>query len=276
MIYQKLLIGTKPYFINLEEHVGFEPHRPPEIEINYCIKGPYNIIIDGHTYTMHEGSIAIIGSLLPHSYPQAQNVVSLTIEVGPVFLEEYFDSFFNCTVAPVYHIDGKDNDIFYIQELRKLCIELATTYKSLGDSSRLLLLSNLYKICDCLYRFISENDCDSSKQRADYMIFANIEKALNFIHAHYTENISVDDAAALTGYGKSNFCKHFKNITGDTFHHYLNRYRIETAQYFLRETSYSLSEIASMTGFSDTKILCRLFKTYTGVTPGNYRKGEIG
>ena len=38
---------------------------------------------------------------------------------------------------------------------------------------------------------------------------ANIDNALELVYYHYNEKVTVDDAARLTGYGKSNFCKIF-------------------------------------------------------------------
>jgi len=81
----------------------------------------------------------------------------------------------------------------------------------------------------------------------------------------------VEDAAAVTGYGKSNFCKIFKNITGETFHDALNRRRVENACFYLRETAVTVTDIAPLTGFSDAKTLCRVFKAVTGMSPGQYR-----
>ena len=272
MLYQKLLMGTKPYFIHLEHTVGFELHRHPDLELNYCLKGSYDIQINSQTYTMKEGNLAIIGSLIPHAYLPSSDVLSLTIEVGPVFLKEYFRKFTTGTFAPVYHFGKEYSDSHFVQELQSLLFEIADACQNRADHAELLFIGNLYKICDCILHAFLIDDASSPKHENDYLVIVNIEKALDFIHAHYTNDITVDDAATLTGYGKSNFCKHFKNITGDSFHHLLNRHRIETAQYLLCETTYSLSEIAPMVGFADAKILCRVFKSFTGITPGEYRK----
>ena len=79
-------------------------------------------------------------------------------------------------------------------------------------------------------------------------------------------------AADLAGYGKSNFCKIFKAITGDTFHNVLNRHRIENAYMYLSETDMTVADIGSEVGFSDTKSFCRVFKSIIGSTAGEYRR----
>ena len=98
----------------------------------------------------------------------------------------------------------------------------------------------------------------------------NIEKALDLIFHRYSEKISVDLAAEITGYGKSNFCKIFKNTTGFSFHQYLNRYRIERSKFFLKHSDMPVFEIAETVGFSDSKTYCRVFKEITGFTPTQF------
>ena len=89
---------------------------------------------------------------------------------------------------------------------------------------------------------------------------ANIKKALEMIYYDHSKPLTVDDAAEATGYGKSNFCKIFKMITGDTFHNVLNSQRVESACGLLSETNMSISEIAATVGFGETKSFCRIFR----------------
>ena len=71
---------------------------------------------------------------------------------------------------------------------------------------------------------------------------------------------------------KGNFCKTFKQITGDTFHQFLNKYRVKMACVLLELTDYSVETIASEVGFADAKSLCRVFKSIKKMTTGQYRK----
>ena len=99
-----------------------------------------------------------------------------------------------------------------------------------------------------------------------------IDQALETIYNRYFEPLNVEDISAFCGYSKSNFCKIFKNITGDTFHNTLNRHRIEVACMLLRETNDTVEKFAQETGFSDAKSFCRVFKKLMGKNAGEYRK----
>jgi AraC-like DNA-binding protein len=64
------------------------------------------------------------------------------------------------------------------------------------------------------------------------------------------------------------FSKYFDNLS---FGDYIRKQRIEKAIELLN-TSYSLTEIAYLTGFSDQSHFTRIFKLHTGKNPSVYRK----
>ena len=61
--------------------------------------------------------------------------------------------------------------------------------------------------------------------------------------------------------------------TGQTFQSLVDLARQELAQTLLRETNYSLAEIAFLTGFSEQSGFTRAFKRWAGQTPRSYRLG---
>jgi len=63
----------------------------------------------------------------------------------------------------------------------------------------------------------------------------------------------------------------FKEQTGENFIDYLNKVRIEKAKELLKDSSMSLSEIASQVGYSNAGYFNRIFKKIVGITPGQYR-----
>jgi AraC-like DNA-binding protein len=67
------------------------------------------------------------------------------------------------------------------------------------------------------------------------------------------------------------FSKYFEDLT---FGDYIRKLRIEKAKSFLSDSTYTLSEIAYLTGFSDQSHFTRIFKKHTGRNPSAYRKGE--
>jgi AraC-like DNA-binding protein len=65
------------------------------------------------------------------------------------------------------------------------------------------------------------------------------------------------------------FSKHFNNLS---FGEYIRKLRIEKAIELMQENTYSLTEIAYLTGFSDQSHFTRIFKQHTGKSPSVYKK----
>lgn len=65
------------------------------------------------------------------------------------------------------------------------------------------------------------------------------------------------------------FSKYFDNLS---FGEYIRKLRIEKAVQLLETSTYSLTEIAYLTGFSDQSHFNRIFKKIMGVQPSVYRK----
>jgi AraC-like DNA-binding protein len=59
-----------------------------------------------------------------------------------------------------------------------------------------------------------------------------------------------------------------------SFQHLVDQARRELAQQLLRETNYSLAEIAFLTGFAEQSGFTRAFKRWSGDTPRSYRLGS--
>jgi len=65
------------------------------------------------------------------------------------------------------------------------------------------------------------------------------------------------------------FSKYFEDLN---FGDYVRKLRIEKAINLISNSSYSLTEIAYMTGFSDQSHFTRIFKLHTGKNPSSYRR----
>lgn len=96
-------------------------------------------------------------------------------------------------------------------------------------------------------------------------------KIYDFIHSHYTEQISIDQIAALANLGPEAFCRYFKRMTRLTFVEFLNRYRISQSKRLLRMDK-SISEVCYECGFESVSYFNRIFKKYNGEPPSVFRK----
>lgn len=90
---------------------------------------------------------------------------------------------------------------------------------------------------------------------------------LQYIREHYAEPISLTDLSQELDISCTHLNAKFKEEMGDTFHSFLNAYRVCRAVELQNQGKFKLHEIAEMVGFSDYKYFNRVFKKYTGYSP---------
>jgi AraC-like DNA-binding protein/ligand-binding sensor protein len=101
-----------------------------------------------------------------------------------------------------------------------------------------------------------------------------LRKAERYIWENYTRKISLKEIADASGLSAPYFSTIFKDEMGENLSNYLNRLRVEKASAMLTESELSLSEIAAACGFEDQSWFSKIFKNYTGNSPGKFR--ELG
>jgi AraC-like DNA-binding protein/ligand-binding sensor protein len=100
---------------------------------------------------------------------------------------------------------------------------------------------------------------------------AALRKAETFIMENFTKKISLKEISAVAGLSPPYFSTIFKEEMGENLSKYLNRLRVEKASCLLLETEMPLSEIAASCCFEDQSWFSKIFKAYTGISPGKYR-----
>ena len=103
-----------------------------------------------------------------------------------------------------------------------------------------------------------------------------IRQGLLYMNMHFTtSSLSVAEIAERCNVSEVYFRKIFKSIYGISPLKAINSLRIEHACRLLESGYYRVSEVASMSGFEDTKYFSTCFKKHTGKTPYEYFKNTI-
>lgn len=98
-----------------------------------------------------------------------------------------------------------------------------------------------------------------------------VKLALQYIHEHYAENISLNNIAMSANISKSECCRSFKRILRVTPFEYLMEYRALKASELLLKSKKSISIIAFDVGFNGISYFGKVFKKYMNCTPSEYR-----
>ncbi len=99
-----------------------------------------------------------------------------------------------------------------------------------------------------------------------------IKRCTDYIDKNYYEHITLDTLARVVYLSQAYISRIFHKETGLSFNEYLNRARVEHSKALLIEKTMRIADISSAVGFEDQSYFTKVFKKYTGVTPGNYRE----
>lgn len=101
-----------------------------------------------------------------------------------------------------------------------------------------------------------------------------ILRAIDFIEARLTDELSLGPVAAAAGLSSYHFSRMFRALTGETVTSYIRRRRLTEAARSLIHRDDRLIELALTYGFDSQAAFSRAFKRQFGVPPGAYRKAR--
>lgn len=93
---------------------------------------------------------------------------------------------------------------------------------------------------------------------------------IDYIEAHLTEDLSLNELALAAGLSKFHFSRLFKEAVGLTPHKYLLKRRVEHAAQALQRRTMTISEASYLFGFTDQSHFTRVFKQVKGMTPRQF------
>jgi two-component system response regulator YesN len=96
-------------------------------------------------------------------------------------------------------------------------------------------------------------------------------KAAEYIREHYHEAITLGQAAETAGLNPAYLSYLFKREAHINFSDYLLECRMEKMKQYLKDSDIAIKDAAYHCGFFDYQHFCKLFKSFTGLKPSDYR-----
>lgn len=231
---------------HLDSHIAHETssnHTHPYLQLIIPLDGTLQIKLADHTLEVHTNELCF----LPHG------VAHHCIYDSRLILIDIPDSMINKHDRQIL----AQPLIFAIQPTLAPFIELIYNETLLGPDQD--ALRHLY------YFLYSKIMHDKTGHEA-------LTKSQQYIHQHFSEQISVADLAALENYNVTYFNEWFKSLTGYAPVSYLRNLRVDKAKKLLEETSLDVGSIADQVGYTNHSSFTRAFKQIAGVSPQEYRQ----
>lgn len=101
---------------------------------------------------------------------------------------------------------------------------------------------------------------------------ARLEEARKEIYWNHRYDINMEELAKRCQLSPSRFLHLFKKQYGVPPRHYQTLLRINSARSLLQSTDMNIRQVGERVGYSDQNYFSRVFKRYTGHSPGEFRK----
>lgn len=266
-----------------------KPHWHYFTEMIYLVSGSLYAEVDGRQYTMNPGDLIIFHPKQIHSfldYPVKEAATQPTY-----FYAIKFDDMILSNTTPgspklpkLLNSDNQNNppsNLLLADDLKYDAVKLffenciwEVNHKEFGYDIK--VASTISLIITTVFRIWLKHGFKFSTKSTFDQFSSKDFSVLEYIDAHSSENINIEELASKCGMCYSNFAKQFKNQYGRTCKEYIEFIRICKADTLLLYTDKTLDYISQETGFTDASHFIRTYKKIRGITPKQRRTQKGG
>lgn len=178
-------------------------------------------------------------------------------------------SFFSYDANEALHLAPKEEEFFF-ELIQKIQEEYS---QNIDQHSQTLIISNLELLLNYCMRFYDRQFYTRTNINKDFVADFELE-----LRAYFSsKKMETDGLPSATYFGrKLNMSTNYlsdmlKKETGSSIKEHIDGYIIDKAKSVLLNTNKKVSEIAYDLGFNYPQSFTRLFKSKTGMSPGEYR-----
>ncbi len=244
-------------------------HR--EIEITYLRTGTCKIFINGSTYTLWPGDIAVANSNeLHHRIWFYGDCYFTVMQLDPAYFV-YNDSpeLAASDLGRLNSFDRAFETVIRDEELARLFDRVTESWAA-AKKDPLLGLSVIADTCG-FYAHLVRNHCrDRVDPPGQSSAARYISHTLDYINTHFAKEIYVGAIAGELYISDTYLSSLFKKGTGISISTYINEVRCQSASALLQKGA-SVTEAAFASGFNDPAYFSRIFKKMRGISPARYQ-----
>ena len=249
-------------------------HRHSKFEIVHFRSGAGIYSVNGHNYSIKPNDVFVFSSNEQHCITEIiEPLEFVNIHFEPRFFwgsrfESFSDvgMFFSHSDKFQCRLTRNSKSASYIADL----IEgILSEIKQKKQEYKMMARA---KLTDILVTLIREYKYTNENESRSYSNVKAVKTAMDYIHKHLVEKITLEDIATNSGMSRSRFSTVFKETMGITLWDYVCEKRIELVMQKLEKNEdASMMDIALKCGFNNTANFNKAFKKQTGITPKEYK-----
>lgn len=231
-------------------------------ELFYIVRGKGSFLVENSIFEVKEDDLVIVNPNVSHTELSKDNEPMEYIALGIEGL--LFSDFTEDTSVDYFkynYEEFKHEILFYLKTLVQEAQRKEEHYDVLCQNLLEVLIINVIRRTNNSITITStkkmNKECSYIKQ---------------YIDMHYKENITLEELANLTFMNKYYLVHAFKKYMGISPINYVIQKRVEEATELLLSTSYSVSQVSQIIGFSSQSYFSQIYKKMTGKTPFEVRK----
>lgn len=247
-------------------------HWHEELEIIYIKKGTLKVLIPSQEYALTAGTLVVLNNSVLHSvtsdsYGELQSFVFssllLTGSNTSSFYLNYLQPLMACSGFQLLQSSDPAVTNAFLLAFDAMQKEAFAYEFTVREQLSHILLFCFSQLKDQLYLQNTAQHTDDSR----------IEKMLEYIQLHYTEQLTLKMIADSVGLGERECLRCFKRTIKESPIQYLLKYRLMQSAVLLRsKPSASIAEIANDCGFDHPSYYAQQFKRFYRCTPRDYRE----
>ena len=278
--------GTHPIFVSVKHgriSKFFCTAAWRRYEIGYVRVGRGTYVVGDKTYDIVPGDVFLYSTNEPHcitniSSDEGMEIMSVKFE--PRFIwaggNDVFDSkFLRIFLDRNEKFENRlDRNNPALEEIRALMNKIEDEFLCVRPEYELMVkiyLLTVLAIANRSFGYVSEVKKPFSVHVRQ---LSQIERSIDYINAHYCEDLSLEEISESANMSKNYFCSLFKRLNGMSPWDYITVKRIELACSLLKSTQSSVTDISCECGFNNSANFNRAFRKVTGSSPRDYRNGE--